>query len=255
VRGRAGVAQLSLFALFDAQPDGAPIEAPTFDPPRRSPRREPPPAETPRRPPPESTAPPVDAREDARASREDAPAERDAAAGPEALLRALWRRSAPGWSAAWGVPDLTDLVRVELSTRMRSSLGGFWPTEKLIRITDVLFEAPPHLLEEVLCHEAAHAAAHLLHGERVRSHGREWKELMRKAGLAPRVRIPTRELGGAAQRAARKRWLWEHRCPVCRAHRLAGRPVRQWRCGPCRAAGRHGRLVITRRPASVVRPS
>jgi ribosomal protein L37AE/L43A len=69
---------------------------------------------------------------------------------------------------------------------------------------------------------------------------------MRAAGLEPRVRLPREELGLAAQRAARRRWVWRHRCPVCRAERIAGHPVRQWRCRPCRAAGREGTLTITR---------
>jgi ribosomal protein L37AE/L43A len=75
---------------------------------------------------------------------------------------------------------------------------------------------------------------------------------MRAAGLEPRVRIPREELAQAAQRAARKRWVWRHRCPTCRAQRLAGRPVRQWRCGPCRASGRDGKLVITRVAARAI---
>jgi predicted SprT family Zn-dependent metalloprotease len=167
----------------------------------------------------------------------------DAVADP---LLSLWKESAPSWSRIWGVADLGASVQVELSHRMRSALGGFHPEQRLIRIADVLLEAPPGLLREVLCHEAAHAAIHELHADRTRSHGREWRHLMRLAGLEPRVRIPARELGLAAQRAARKRWLWEHRCPVCRARRLAGRPVRAWRCAACCAAGGDGRLVIRR---------
>jgi predicted SprT family Zn-dependent metalloprotease len=174
-------------------------------------------------------------------------AERRAAPSPAGdPLGLQWEQWARELSPLWGVPDLLRSVRVELSHRMRSSLGGFYPRERLIRIADVLLEAPPHLLREVLCHEAAHAAVHVLHGDRGRSHGREWRALMRAAGLDPRIRIPREELRLAAQRAARKRWVWRHRCPVCRADRLAGRPVRAWRCGSCLAAGRDGGLVITR---------
>jgi predicted SprT family Zn-dependent metalloprotease len=177
-----------------------------------------------------------------------------AAASPEvardgardAPLLTLWNESAPNWSTIWGVPDLRGTVRLELSHRMRSSLGGFYARERLIRIADTLLEAPPGLLYEVLCHEAAHAAVEILHGGRARSHGREWRELMRRVGLEPRVHVPGAELGGASQRAARKRWIWRHRCPHCRAERLAGRPVRQWRCRPCQAAGRDGKLAVTR---------
>jgi predicted SprT family Zn-dependent metalloprotease len=164
----------------------------------------------------------------------------------EAVLFDLWNREAPGWSEQWGVPDLRREVRLELSHRMRSSLGGFYARARVIRIADTLLEASPSLLHEVLCHEAAHAAVEILHGPRARSHGREWRELMRRVGLAPRVHVPGDELGGAAQRAARKRWTWRHRCQHCHAERLAGRPVRQWRCRPCQAAGRDGKLIVTR---------
>jgi predicted SprT family Zn-dependent metalloprotease len=166
--------------------------------------------------------------------------------GAAAPLYALWNESAPGWSTQWGVPDLRGEVKLELSHRMRSSLGGFYARERVIRIADTLLEAPPHLLHEVLCHEAAHAAVEILHGGRARSHGREWRELMRRVGLEPRVHVPGAELGRASQRAARKRWAWRHRCPHCRAERIAGRPVRQWRCRPCQAAGGDGRLTVTR---------
>ena len=164
----------------------------------------------------------------------------------EASLLALWHASAPGWGQVWGVPDLATQVRLELSHRMRTSLGGFYARERLIRIADTLLEAPPHLLHEVLCHEAAHAAVEVLHGPGARSHGRQWKELMRRVGLEPRVHVPGAELGGASQKAARKRWVWRHRCPHCRAERLAGRPVRQWRCRPCLDAGGDGKLTVTR---------
>jgi predicted SprT family Zn-dependent metalloprotease len=163
-----------------------------------------------------------------------------------ASLFGVWNEWAPRWSARWGVPDLRNEVKVELSHRMRWSLGGFYARERIIRISDTLLEAPPHLLDEVLCHEAAHAAVEILHGGRARSHGREWRDLMREVGLEPRVHVPGAELGRASQRAARKRWVWRHRCPYCRAERIAGRPVRQWRCRPCQAAGGDGKLTVTR---------
>jgi predicted SprT family Zn-dependent metalloprotease len=174
--------------------------------------------------------------------------------GDAAPLFALWDEWAPRWSAQWGVPDLRAEVRLELSHRMRSSLGGFYARARVIRIADTLLEAPAHLLHEVLCHEAAHAAVEILRGGRARSHGREWRELMRRVGLEPRVHVPGAELGRASQRAARKRWAWRHRCPHCRAERIAGRPVRQWRCRPCQAAGGDGKLSVTRVVARTLTP-
>ncbi|MDX1384071.1 MAG: SprT family zinc-dependent metalloprotease [Thermoanaerobaculia bacterium] len=171
-----------------------------------------------------------------------------AAASRDEPLRRLWASRAGRWSLTWGVPDLRGILELQLSRRMRSSLGFYLPESKVIRISDVLLEAPPHVLEEIVCHEAAHAAVELLHGRGVRPHGAEWKSLMRRAGYEPRVRLPGEVLGAAPQRAARRRWVWEHRCPECRASRVAGRPVRRWRCAACRSRGRSGRLEITRRP-------
>ena len=165
----------------------------------------------------------------------------------EVTLASLWHDKAPIWSRCWGVADLRGVLGLEVSRRMRTSLGYYLPESRKIRISDVLLEAPPAILEEILCHEAAHAAVEILHGNGVRAHGREWKDLMRQVGLEPRARVPGEELGGAAQRAARRRWVWDHRCRKCGAHRLGGRPVRQWRCLRCREAGRSGRLEIKRR--------
>jgi ribosomal protein L37AE/L43A len=68
---------------------------------------------------------------------------------------------------------------------------------------------------------------------------------MRRAGYEPRARIPTAEAARAGVRIVR-RGRWEHRCPVCRASRLAMRPFRRWRCAACRMRGRDGTLEITR---------
>lgn len=169
-------------------------------------------------------------------------------------LEELWERRAGAWSRLWGVRDLRQVLQLELSHRMRTSLGYYLPESLRIRISDVLLEGPPGLLEEIVCHEAAHAAVELLHGTGVRPHGREWKALMKQAGYEPRVRIPGEALGAAAQRAARRRWVWDHRCPICRAQRTGGRPVRQWRCVRCLEAGRSGELEITRRLRSRQQP-
>ena len=199
------------------------------------------------------------------------------------LSQAL-RAKARHWSALWGVPDLSDSVRVEFSTRMRVSLGLCRPAQNRIRLAASLLnggdedsgppahgplahatvpsnggsaeqrpEAPsgegglsdgrPTLLEEVLCHELAHAAVHRLHGRRAKPHGPEWKALMVKAGHEPRVRVLENDPRLPAD-FNRPRPRWEHRCPVCQVKQLAGRPVRQWRCLRCRKAGRSGKLEI-----------
>ena len=157
-----------------------------------------------------------------------------------------WYALLADWAQLWGVPGLEERLSVQISTRLRTSLGRYSPAQGALRVASYLLDGPQSLLREVLCHEAAHAAVYELHGRTVRPHGREWQALMRKAGFVPRTRIPTAELDRLPLPARRARVLWEHRCPVCQALRVAGRPVRAWRCAACRAAGLSGELVIER---------
>ena len=94
--------------------------------------------------------------------------------------------------------------------------------------------------------EVAHAAAAARFGARIRPHGTEWLGLMRDAGFEPRTRIPDTELPHDTLAATRRRVFWQHRCPICEASRIAGRPVRGWRCAKCLASGLGGQLDIRR---------
>ena len=152
------------------------------------------------------------------------------------------------WGDLWGVPGIADRVTVEFSRRFRSSLGQCRPTEGRIRLAAHLEQGNEDLLEEVLCHELAHLAAHRLYGRRIRPHGREWKALVAAAGFEPRARFRPEE-GRFPPRPLKPRARWEHRCPVCHTAHLAGRPVRKWRCAKCCRAGLSGKLIITRIPA------
>jgi len=53
---------------------------------------------------------------------------------------------------------------VQTSKRLRTTLGRCRPQTGEIRIAAFLVDAPAHLLDEVVCHELAHAAAYALHG-------------------------------------------------------------------------------------------
>jgi len=162
------------------------------------------------------------------------------------------------WEEVWGVPGLMDALTIEFSSRFRTSLGLCRPAQGRIRLAVGLLDAEGpavgggSLLEEVLCHELAHVAVHRLHGREAKPHGPEWKRLVREAGFEPRLRIQNKEVHGTSQGPEGARTLprprWEHRCPVCQARRVAGRPVRQWRCVACRGAGLSGKLVITKLP-------
>jgi len=153
------------------------------------------------------------------------------------------------WSAAWGIPELPFRVRIVFSQRLQSSLGRCAPSAGLIRLNPGLLDGAPEALREVVCHEAAHVATWLLHGRRARSHGPEWKELMRLAGYAPRVRWAEAAVPESVRDRRRPAVVYVHTCPVCRADWVARRTVAAWRCGTCRGAGRPGRLTVLKREA------
>ncbi|MDC0292690.1 SprT-like domain-containing protein [Candidatus Binatia bacterium] len=161
----------------------------------------------------------------------------------------------------WEFPQLAETTRVEVSTRMTRSLARVRPDTRVIRIARPVVEGPQASLEEVICHEAAHIVAHSQATRRIRPHGREWAALMERAGYPARARVDARLLGitmpagpgrggnggrGGRGSGRRKKYVYDHRCPVCQNHRTSGRVVRSWRCGPCVDAGMKGELVVTR---------
>jgi predicted SprT family Zn-dependent metalloprotease len=164
--------------------------------------------------------------------------------GAKATIHALLR----DWGRRWGLPGFEQTVRGEWSRRFRRSLGRVHLDRRVIRLSAELREASRTRLSEVLCHEAAHLAARDLHGA-CRAHGPEWAALMRAVGFEPRPRIPRPVPAVSSPRAAPRRRRYIHRCPVCHRYRIAGRPVRRWRCVACVAAGLAGRLEISALPA------
>jgi predicted SprT family Zn-dependent metalloprotease len=171
---------------------------------------------------------------------------------PNAALGAQlddWRRRIRPWAELWGCTGLEQRIGLQVSSRLRTTLGRCAPRRREVRIASFLLDAPDALLDEVLCHESAHVAVYELHGPGPRPHGAEWRTLMRAAGFEARVSLALDDLHGLPESVRRARAMWEHRCPVCHARSLAGRPVRQWRCAQCRESGLDGRLIITRMPA------
>ena len=151
------------------------------------------------------------------------------------------------WAAIWRTGDLTGRVQIEPGRRLRRSLGRCHPTSGQVRIHPALFEPEnAELLREVVCHEAAHAAVHLLHGRKVRPHGPEWKHLMISAGYASKARMDPNRLPPWLRTAMQPDVLYRHSCAVCGATRMAGRRVSRWRCRACRDAGLEGQLQIVR---------
>jgi predicted SprT family Zn-dependent metalloprotease len=165
--------------------------------------------------------------------------------GPQSFCL-VWRPLVVRWGETWNFPHLLDRIQIGVSSRMRVSLGRCLASQGEIKIAKFLLTGPPGLLEEVLCHEVAHAAAVMKFGSRIRPHGVEWRGLMRDAGFEPRTRIPDTELPHDTLAWTRRRVFWRHRCPICQASRIAGCPVRRWRCTKCLAAGFGGQLDIWR---------
>jgi SprT protein len=153
------------------------------------------------------------------------------------------------WAALWGLPGLERRVTIRFSRRLTASLGRATPARRSVRLAAALAAGPPAFLAEVLCHELAHVAAWEIHGDGIRPHGREWKELMRRAGYRPSTRLtppPGLALPAPRRRRRRRRYLYDHRCETCGWSRTARAVVRRWRCAPCADAGRVGKLAIWR---------
>ena len=163
------------------------------------------------------------------------------------LDAAVYEQWLSSWAEVWGVPELPFRVRISFSGRLQSTLGRCSPRDGLIRLNPGLLDGAPETPREVVCHEAAHVAAWLLHGRRARAHGAEWKDLMRSAGYEPRVRWAEGTVPASVRERRRPVVVYVHTCPVCRADWVARRTSSAWRCATCRDAGRDGRLTVSRR--------
>jgi predicted SprT family Zn-dependent metalloprotease len=146
----------------------------------------------------------------------------------------------------WGVPALLERVRIVPAPRMTVTLAHAYPATNTIRIsTRVLASGSTELIREVLCHELAHLACRMRHGQRARPHGPEWKELMRQTGYEPRVRFP-HDAMAPLDLPGRRPLAYEHRCPRCGWTQLSRTTNRRWRCAACVRAGREGKLTVVR---------
>jgi SprT protein len=143
----------------------------------------------------------------------------------DASLRDALQLELEAWCAVWGLPELAQRVRIDVSARFTSSLGRAYYRTCCIKLHAQLLEPErATLLREVLAHEAAHLAADMLHGRRIRPHGREWRDTFRAIGFVPRVTVPLAETGIVMpERRTRRR----HRRRVA-VRRSAARRIIQW---------------------------
>ncbi len=145
----------------------------------------------------------------------------------DAALRDALQAEIDAWCAVWGLPELAQRVRIDVSARFTSSLGRAYYRTCSIRLHAQLLDPErAQLLREVLAHEAAHLAADMLHGSRIRPHGREWRATFRAIGFTPRVTVPLAETGIVMpERAPRRRRRRRQRAV---ARRSVARRIIQW---------------------------
>jgi len=157
-------------------------------------------------------------------------------------------RALEGWGRLWGIQGLPGKACIRVEMRMTRGLGKCRPSTGLITLNPALTSHEnSELTMEVLCHEAAHLAAYILHGKGHRPHGKEWKALVSAAGFAPRVRIPGEEVAHLAKSRRRARFEYLHLCLDCRSVYRALRTDRRWRCKSCSSSGKEGRFSVKRK--------
>jgi hypothetical protein len=145
----------------------------------------------------------------------------------DAALRDALQSEIDAWCAVWGLPELAQRVRIDVSARFTSSLGRAYYRTCSIRLHAQLLEPErATLLREVLAHEAAHLAADMLHGSRIRPHGREWRETFRAIGFTPRVTVPLAETGIVMPERAPRRGRRRRQRAATR--RSVARRIIQW---------------------------
>jgi len=150
------------------------------------------------------------------------------------------------YAELWSHPNLSETVSTRFSIRLSKSWARTNLETRTITLAAAL-QSDLSRLEEVLCHELAHIAAHDSIGRREGPHGLTWKELVRIGGFEPRLRLADGD--DAPRTIVRGHSRFLHRCSVCDFSRVAARPIRSWRCADCVAAGLTGDLVITEKRA------
>ena len=161
---------------------------------------------------------------------------------------ATCRRHLRRWTRLWGLPGLEDALTITFSSRLQRALGRCVPAQGRITLHSSLASARADKMAAVLCHEAAHVGAFVLHGRRIRPHGAEWAALVQSAGFPPHVSVRHTAITRTSEAQHSSSFRVEHRCPVCQSERWARRSVPQWRCAECVAAGLEGRLVVIKHP-------
>ena len=118
------------------------------------------------------------------------------------------------WATIWCIPELSDTGKLQFNPRLTRTVARWVLATRCLEVGRRFFESN-RKQTSILCHEYAHAAAVLRFGPGVRSHGPEWRQLVRAAGFEPAARSRGMPQGvrPAGQRLGRP-LRFEHRLSV-----------------------------------------
>lgn len=142
----------------------------------------------------------------------------------------------------WQEPAIARL-RIAVNPRLVSTTARLRVSARLIEVNRRVVHLRPVALQEIICHEAAHAVIARRLRSSVRPHGREWAELVRAAGFVGR---PSLIRCGERRASVANVVQFRHVCLVCHFSKRAKRRMPRWRCPECRQVGLDGLLRIER---------
>jgi SprT protein len=149
-----------------------------------------------------------------------------------------------------GAGRIANALRVEWSTRLRSSAGRANYRDHLITLNPRLYEFGQAEIDRTLRHELAHLLAQFRSGRRrVAAHGDEWRTACEELGISGEARCHALPLP-VSRRAPR----YVYRCPMCEGEfprvRLIRRAVACLACSKKHNRGRfdpRAKLRLVRR--------
>ena len=148
-------------------------------------------------------------------------------------LKQTFDKAAFVFGRAFAIPRVTFDLRGKVA-------GTADCTTNHIRLNDVLLsENGGDFIEKTIPHEAAHLIARAIYGRGIRSHGVEWKGVMRRLGLVP-TRCHTYDTTNATVRNVAKGSVY---C-ACSEHKVTLRVIakiqigRTYTCRKCKTAVR-----------------
>jgi len=151
----------------------------------------------------------------------------------------------------WGIPMLNKKLAIEVSHRLKKSLGRCIPTKGLIRLNPILLNTKHSAIcEEVLCHEVAHYVVFLNNGPNCRPHGKEWKDLLMTAGFLPSTKLKSSILPKQtyAKKPKKLKIKYHHSCLICHSTWIYKRPMPNTICPHCKEVGVDSKLTINTNP-------